>query len=160
MSKEDFLSTMTILGMAYDKEFTKNQIEVWYSILKDYTIEEFSMAIQDLIKTEKFLPTIAHITEQIAKNKTSSIPDAEEEWQEVLSTVHRFGSYREQDALASLKPYTAKIVSYIGYFRICTASPEEQTWNKKEFIGEYNSLKDKEVINLQIGSDERKLLSD
>ena len=129
------------------------------SILGQYSVEEFSEAISELIKIEKKLPTIAHITEQIAKAKLKNIPEAEEEWQEVIDAVHRFGSYRQQEAMDSLKPYTRKITGYIGYQRICMASQEEQVWNKKEFIGEYNELKDKEIENLQIGSDERNLLN-
>lgn len=158
MTKEDFLKGMTILTSAYAKDFTQEQMEVWYSMLGKYTSEEFSSAIQELIKTEKYFPSIAHITEQIAKAKLADIPTAEEEWDEVIYAVHRFGSYRETEAMDSLKPYTKKIAGYIGYQRICMASPEEQVWNKKEFIGEYNALKDKEIINLQIGSDERNLL--
>lgn len=158
MNKEEFLKGMTILATAYDKEFTKNQIEVWYSALNKYSIEEFRGAISNLIKKEKYMPTIAHITEEIAKSKMADIPTAEEEWEEVIHAVHRWGSYREKEALEDLNPYTAKIVKYIGYYRICMSSPEEQVWNKKEFIEEYNALRDKEIINLQIGSEERNLI--
>lgn len=158
MSKEDFLKGITLLATAYNKEFTKEQIEVWYSLLGKYTVEEFSSAIQELIKKEKYLPSIAHITEQIAKSKLKDIPEAEDEWQQVIKAVGRYGSYRQDEALTSLKPYTAKIVGYIGYQRICMSTPEEQVWNKKEFIEEYNILKDKEIINLQIESKERFLI--
>lgn len=160
MNKQEFLEGMTFLGIAYNKGFTQQEIEVWYQMLGQYTKEEFSNATQELIKTHRSLPSIAEITKQIAEMKLSNVPDAEDEWQEVINAVHRFGSYREKEALESLKPYTAKIVGYIGYFNICTATKEEQVWNKKEFIGEYNTLKDKEVINLQIGTDERKLLNE
>ena len=161
MDKEKFAKGMTFLGIAYNKEFTKEQLEVWYSMLKDYSSEEFSTAIQELIKTEERLPSIATITKQIAKNKTVGLPEAEDEWQEVLRAVGRYGTYREDEALQSLKPYTAKITKYIGFRRICMASPEEQIWNKKEFLGEYDSLKDKLVENLQIGitTEETKMLT-
>lgn len=159
MDKEKFLKIITYMGLAYNKEFTKEQIEVWYSFLKNYTVEELNMSVKQLISTEKYLPTIAHIKEQIVKNKTNDIPDAEDEWQEVLNSVSRYGSYRQQEALESLKPYTAKIVGYIGYQRICMATSEEQVWNKKEFIGEYKSLKDNLINELQISNNsEKKLL--
>ena len=152
MKKEDFIKGMTLLGVAYNKSFTEEEISIWYQMLGNNTEEDFSRAIQDLIKTETFLPSIAHITKQIAKYKTSDIPGAEDEWQEVLNVVRYFGSYREQEALENLKPYTAKIVKYIGYYRICTSTQEEQVWNKKNFIEEYNALKDKETTELQIGN--------
>lgn len=160
MSKEEFLKGITLLGTAYNKEFTIEQIEVWYSFLKEYSVEQFSKAIQDLIKTEKNLPSIAHITKAIAKQQTSNLPNAEDEWQEVLKAVGMFGSYRQDEALKYLKPYTSQIVRYVGFTRICMATPDEQVWNKKEFIGEYNSLKDKVIENLQIENKERLMLGE
>ena len=159
MNKEEFLKGMTILGTAYDKEFTQEQVEVWYSFLKDYKLNDFILAIQELIKTEKFIPSIAHITECIAKMHLKDLPDAESEWGNVIGIVHRFGSYREEEALNSMSEYTRKIVKLIGYYRICTSTQEEQVWNKKEFIEEYNSLIGKLVENKQIGIEQENLLN-
>lgn len=151
MNKEKFLKIMTYMGIAYNKEFTKEQIEVWYSFFKEYKDEELNNAVKKIINTEKYLPSIAQIKEEIAKMQVVDVPEAEDEWGEVIKAVGRYGSYRQQEALDSLKPYTAKIVGYVGYQRICMATSEEQVWNKKEFISEYNALKDKIVENLQIG---------
>ena len=159
MNKEDFLKGMKMLGTAYNKEFTEEQVQIWYQMLCEYSVEEFSTAIQDLIKTEKYLPSIAHITEQIAKAHLKDHPDANEEWAKVINAVHVYGSYREEEALKSLNPYTAKIVKLIGYYKICTSTAEEQVWNKKEFIEEYNSLTDKITENLQIGITEGNVLN-
>lgn len=159
MNKEKFLKIITYMGIVYNKEFSKEQIEIWYSFLKDYSEEELNNAVKYLINTEKYLPTIAHIKEQIAKSKLNNIPEAEDEWQEVLLSVRQYGSYRQEEALASLKPYTAKVVNYIGYYKICSANSEEQTWNKKEFIAEYNVLKDKQIIELQIENKQRNILN-
>lgn len=159
MNKEDFIKGMALLGVAYNKEFKEEQVSVWYQMLGGYTEEEFSRAVQELIKTEEYLPSIAKITKTIAKTKVN-LPDAEDEWQDVLRAVRQFGSWDEEGALNSLEPYTRKIVKYIGFNRICMATPEEQTWNKKEFIGEYNSLKDKVVEHTQLGVSEIKLLNE
>ena len=159
MNKEKFLKIITYMGIAYNKEFTKEQIEVWYSFLKDYSEEELNNAVKVLVNTEKYLPTIAHIKEQIAKSKLRNMPSAEDEWEEVIKAIHRFGSYREEQALESLNPYTAKVLSYIGYYRVCTSNQEEQTWNKKEFMAEYNVLKDKQIVELQIENKKENLLN-
>ena len=45
-------------------------------------------------------------------------------------------------------------MSHVGYIRICNADADEQTWNKKSFVEEYNDLKDREITNLQIGNSE------
>ena len=160
MSKEEFLEGMTFLGLAYNKEFTKEEIEVWYSMLCGYSKKEFSDSIKRLVKTLKRIPTIADITEDITNNKVSTISTAEDEWQNVLNAVRIYGSYREKEALESLKPYTAKIVKYIGYYRICISTQDEQVWNKKEFINEYNSLVDKDILELQQGKKEQVMLNE
>ena len=54
------------MGLAYNKEFTEEQVSVWYSFLKDYSFEELNNAIKELIKTLKRMPTIADITEQMS----------------------------------------------------------------------------------------------
>lgn len=157
MTKKEFLEGITLLGVAYDKEFTKEQIEVWYSMLGGYSKKQFRNAIKELIKTEKYLPTIADITKQIANNQTSDIPTAEDEWEEVLRMIHRYGTYRQQEALDNMKPYTAYIVNHIGYQIICLST--DNTWNRKEFIEEYNQLKEREKELIQIGSEETKLFT-
>lgn len=156
MTKEDFLEGITLLGIAYDKEFTKEQIEVWYSMLGGYSKEQFRTAIKELIKTEDYLPSIAKITNQIAKEQIKDIPEAEDQWNEVLKVIHKYGTYRQQEALEHLKPYTAYIVNHIGYQIICLST--DNTWNRKEFIEEYNHLKEKEKELIQIGSSKLKLL--
>lgn len=150
MTKEEFLEGMTLLGVAYNKEFTQEQVSVWYSMLGEYSKEEFREAIKELIKTEEYLPSIAKVTNQIAERKTSNLPNAEDEWNEVLNVVHRYGSYRQQEAMEHLKPYTAYITRHIGYQNICMS--EDNTWNRKEFIEEYNSMKEHEKELIQIGS--------
>lgn len=155
MKKEDFIKALKFLGTAYNKEFTQDQAEVWYKFFVDDDYELFRQAIKNLIAKQDFSPSISQIKKEMA-NLQIDIPSAEDEWQEVLKAVHKFGSYKEQEALDSLNPYTAYITRHIGYRNICMA--EDQTWNKKEFIGEYEVMKDKEIENIQIGNKEQKLL--
>ena len=167
ITKKDIVDTITLLKITYPnslKEFKDDElklmIEVWTKDFKDTPKEEFNKAIQNIRNTSKFFPSVSDIKEQIAKNKIEKISSAEEEWQNVLSAVRMYGSYREQEALESLKPYTAKITKYIGYYRICTSTQEEQVWNKKEFISEYNSLIDKDILALQTGNTEKLMLNE
>lgn len=150
MNKENFIKALKFLGTAYNKEFTQEQAEVWYKFFVDDDYELFRQAIKNLIAKQDFSPSISQIKKEMA-NLQIDIPSAEDEWQEVLKAVHKFGSYKEQEALDSLKPYTAYITRHIGYRNICMS--EDQTWNKKEFIGEYEVMKDKEIEKLQLGND-------
>lgn len=166
LDKKDIIDAITLLKMTYPnslRDYGENElkmmIEVWYNDFKDTKKEDFIKAINDIRYTSKYFPSIADIKEKVAKTSVN-LPDAEDEWQDVLRAVRQYGSWNEKEALESLEPYTRKIVQYIGFNRICMATPEEQTWNKKEFIGEYNSLKDKVVEHTQIGVSESKLLNE
>lgn len=167
ITKKDIIDTITLLKITYpnslkdiSEDELKIMIEVWTQDFKNTTKENFNKAIQNIRYTNKFFPSIADIKEELAKIQINNIPNAEDEWQEVLYAVRGYGSYREREALESLKPYTAKITKYIGYYRICTSTQEEQIWNKKKFIEEYNSLLDKNIINLQIGNKEKLMLNE
>lgn len=166
ISKKDIIETIALLKVTYPsalKELGENElkmmIEVWYADFKDTKKEDFKNAIEAIRNTSSFFPSIADIKNKIAKAHLKDHPDANEEWAKVINAVHVYGSYREEEALNSLNPYTAKIVKLIGYYRICTATKEEQVWNKKEFIEEYNSLTDKITENLQIGITEGNVLN-
>lgn len=159
MKEQEFIKILKLLGTSYNKEFDKEQAGVWYSFLKNYKYGELLEAIKNIISKNKYMPSIAEVKEEIANLQTKNIPKAEDEWEEVLKAVRKYGYIGCNEALNSLKPYTAYITRHIGFLNICDATPEQQTWNKKEFIGEYNILKDKEIENIQIGVKERIFLT-
>lgn len=150
MNKEDFIKTLTGAAKLYGKELDTETIMMWLSFFKNDTTEEFKNAISHHIKTSSKFPTIADIKKLIASKKTSDIPKAEDEWNRVIDLVHKYGSYAISKALSEMSDYTRYIVSHIGYIRICNANSDEQIWNKKAFIEEYNDLKDKNIEMLQL----------
>lgn len=166
INKKDIVDTITLLKMTYpgslkdlQEDELKMMVDIWYEDFKNTPKEKFNKAIQEIRYTNKFFPSIADIKEKVAKGNVS-LPLAEDEWQEVINSIRKYGYYRQEQALESLNPYTRKITQYIGFERICMASPEEQKWNKKNFIEEYNSLKDKEINNLQISSNGKLMLNE
>lgn len=166
INKKDIVDTITLLKMTYpgalkdlQEDELKMMVNIWYEDFKNTPKEDFNKAIQEIRYTNKFFPSIADIKEKVAKGNVN-LPLAEDEWQEVINSIRKYGYYRQEQALESLNPYTRKITQYIGFERICMASPEEQKWNKKNFIEEYNSLKDKEINNLQISSNEKLMLNE
>lgn len=157
---------LTILKVSYpsalkdlDKDTAMLMINVWLKDFKNTKKELFLEAINNIRNKSEFFPNIAQIKKEIANIQVKDIPKAEDEWQEVLMAVRKYGYYRQQEALESLKPYTAYITRHIGFMNICNADEQQQVWNKKEFIGEYNVLKDKEIENIQIGVEERTFLT-
>ena len=61
MTEQEFLESMTYLGLAYGKQYTQEEIKQHYDFLKDYKDITFITAIKNLIKTSKFLPKITEL---------------------------------------------------------------------------------------------------
>lgn len=164
MKQETIIKAITLLKTNYQnalKDYTKEEMQLmistWLDFFKDTSINDFELAIKNIINKSDFFPTISQIKKEIANCKVNTLPSAEDEWEEVIRTIHKFGSYRQQEAMEHLKDYTAYILRHIGYQNICMS--EDNIWNKKEFIAEYNQMKDKEKELIQIGNKELKMLS-
>lgn len=148
---------ITALKIAYPyyfKDLSKMELtglmQLYNEHFKNYDGKLVEKAIFNITSVDEYMPTIARIKKEIANITLPQKPRAEDEWQEVLRAVRRYGSYREEEGLESLKPFTAYITRLVGFRNICIA--EDQTWNKKEFIGEYNAIKDKNTLEFQLGN--------
>lgn len=69
MNKQEFLESMTYLGLAYGKDYTEEEIKQHYDFLKDYNDITFTEAVKKLIKTSKFLPKISDLIEACESSK-------------------------------------------------------------------------------------------
>lgn len=64
---------MTKLNTAFPKhELNQEALELYYDRLKEYSNDEFKFAIENLIDTSEFMPTIASIKKQIESLKVTS----------------------------------------------------------------------------------------
>lgn len=69
MNKEQFAKGITYLGIAYNKKFNQEEVETFYDFLKNYDYETFKVAIKEMIKVKKFMPSISEMIEFCDKNK-------------------------------------------------------------------------------------------
>ena len=154
--------TLMLLKVTYPNAFTKlsNEeimlmIKVWTNDFRNVEKGLFNKAIENLRNTKTYLPTIAEIKKEIATLKVGETPRAEDEWNKVLGLVRKYGMYQQDKAFSEMQDSTAYAVKVIGYQNICMAS--DQTWNKKEFIGEYEALKNRNIEYLQIARNENNI---
>ena len=74
MNKQETVKLLSMLKVAYPKFFVSTtdeemqmQISLWFNCLKDYSFDMIQQSVYNLIKTLKFPPTIADITESVRK---------------------------------------------------------------------------------------------
>lgn len=149
MNKEEFTKAMTFLGIAYNKEFTSEQVSVWYEFFKDTNYEVFKNGIKRIVPKKQFMPSIAELKHEITMiNNPIMQLNADEEWDEVLKAVRKYGSYQQEEAMNSLNPYTRSIVRHVGFHRICMS--ENIQWERKEFIELFNINQDRDETALML----------
>ena len=141
MNKVDFVKAMKILGIAYNKEFTEEQVGVWYEFFKDVNIESFKTAIQRIVVKNKYLPSIAELKQEITYINNPILQlNIDEEWEQVIKVIRKYGYYRSEEALKSLNEYTRNIVQTIGWYRLCTS--ENIEWERRTFKELFNNKQD------------------
>ena len=87
MNKKEFITAITFLNTAYNKEATQEQLSVWYEFFKNENYEMFKTAIKSAILKERFMPTIAVIKEELEQAK--QMPKWFEMSQEELKDYHK-----------------------------------------------------------------------
>ena len=75
MKKEEMVKLLGYLGVAYGKEFTQQECEVYYDFFKDYNYSILQAAIKDTIKTSKYMPKIADLIVACDKSKEDNRVD-------------------------------------------------------------------------------------
>lgn len=68
MNKKEFGEEMKKIQIVYNKDFTQEEILLWFEEFKKVDIEEFKRAIDKTIKELSFTPKIADVRSRIAVN--------------------------------------------------------------------------------------------
>ena len=125
--------------MPYNKEFTEEQAVVWYDFFKNETYDNFRNAVKRIIPKKQFMPSIAELKQEITLLKNPVLQlKADEEWENVLRAISKYGYYRGDEGMKSLNPTTAKVVRMLGgWGSICQSTDGD--WLRKNFMDLFNT---------------------
>lgn len=141
MTQQEFVKNMTYLGLAYNKEFTQEQVELWYGFFRNDDDRDFRKALSRIIVKNKFLPSIAEVKEEMSFVMNPQVQlTAEDEWNTVERAISKYGYYNCQEAEETFSPFTKKVVRNMGGFRnLCLSNDGD--WVRKNFIKMYDEMK-------------------
>ena len=171
MTKTEFSKIAAAINTYYPKEkpFPNGAaVQLWYEEFKDCSYEDVVMALRRHVNTSKWCPTIAELKEALVNNVAGE-DDWGEHWNAAVRAIHRFGRYREEEALASMDPMTREVVKRLGYKDLCRS--ENQMADRANFRAVFgqvaNNERNKAALpkDLQdrialIGNEETKQLED
>lgn len=61
MDKKQFLQGIEKIQLAYNVNFSSEKLKLWYDSLKNMSFEKYMGRVNELIKTNKYIPNIAEI---------------------------------------------------------------------------------------------------
>lgn len=138
MEKEKFLEMITSISKVYRIKVDEDTIAMYYEFLKDIEEDILKKAFKRIIEKNIYFPTIAHIRQEVVKIKSPELSlNAEDEFEKVRKAVRNFDIYDSENALATLKPITRRVLGMTcSWYELCMST--DITWIKKDFIAIFN----------------------
>ncbi len=144
MTKSEIAKLLAVLAASYPKfEVDDLKVQVWHEMLGDLDYSIASMAIKKLIMQNTFPPAIAEVRKAAAVLTGPEQVSGSEAWGEVIMAIRNYGYYREEEALASMSPTTARVVRYMGWREICM-SEEPTGVLRGQFLKMYEQVTERE----------------
>jgi hypothetical protein len=135
-----FLSIMNRAAIAFDVELSEQRQKVYWDIFKQYSVGEFSGAMNQVVRSCKFFPKPAEILEFMGGN-VSLHDEATKEAMLVIEAMRRIGGY---STVKFSNPATNAVVmqGFGGWQKLCDESTEENNkWLIKDFVNIYKSYR-------------------
>ena len=148
MTPKEVSILLGILRTAYPRFYVdatsasiKESVDVWTVMLSDINFETAKLALQRLIATCKFPPSIAEVRESVAAIQYVPLPDVGDAWSEVNAAIRNYGYYRQSEALASMRETTRMVVQRMGWRELCMSENDMADW--AHFLRIYESIENR-----------------
>jgi hypothetical protein len=145
MTQKETAYLLSILRAAYPRFYydvspddLKISVDTWTVMLSDTSLEIATVALQRLIATSKFPPTIAEMRESISAVIHPTMPDSGDAWGEVVSAISKYGYYRPEEALASMREPVRLAVKCMGWRELCMS--ENGMADRAHFLRIYETM--------------------
>jgi len=142
--KSEFLNAFMTLCEMWEKEPSKNLMDVWWTIFRKYSLTDFQKGIVAALATLKNygrLPMPSDVIELIETDGVDIETAAEIQASEVITAIKGIGVY--QTVIFDDTTTMAVIQQgFGGWVRICTdLQQDEEKWFKKDFVKMYRAFK-------------------
>lgn len=113
--KQQIVKALSILQLAYSTDLTVERIEIYVEMLTDINPVTLEQAVKNIVKTRKFLPTVAEIREECTAlsgyvNAHEEIPTALEAWEKVYRVARSYGHEKGLAQLDGLTKQCAELI--------------------------------------------------
>ncbi len=148
MTKTEALQCLMVLKASYPRsEIGQETLLAYASMLSDVDAQDAKTAVERLICTSKWFPTVAEIRAEVADAATAGLPAVELAWGEVHRAIGEVGHYQVP---AFSCPEIASAVRAIGWRHICL--DKNVTSTRSRFTDAYRAIRTGKVEAVQLGA--------
>lgn len=146
---EDTLKSLAPLVYAYQKEVKEGTFEAYVTYLADIPPEYVRRAVDNLIRSSKWLPTVAEIREQAqavwADDEGLEEETPEKAWILLLELMKKYGFQEpKRDQFSSEAAYNA--MRAIGWRTVCMMTDSQLGYIHNEYIKAYEGVKSRAPV--------------
>ncbi|MHB1562644.1 MAG: DUF6475 domain-containing protein [Leptospirillum sp.] len=132
LTSRDLAKVMQPVSELYGKNLTLEMLNLWFGLLKEYSIEEIQNAFSQYIQTESRMPLPADILKILLGSSDDLALAA---LIKVENAMSRYGSYA---TVIFDDPIIHAVIPELGgWVRTCRLTENEFTWWKKDFRERY-----------------------
>ena len=149
MQRGEAAKLVAMLSAAYrDAPISEATAEVYEAMLADLDFAAGQQAVQRLICSSKWLPTVAEIRAAAADVRHGPVRAGGEAWGDVVEAIRRVGSYRPAPTFAD--PMVNDCVKFMGWRDLCLGTNEAA--DRAKFVSLYDSLAGRERAGIVAGA--------
>lgn len=147
MEKADAAELVALLSMAFPRPpMQEGTMQVYESMMLDLPRETAQAAVQRLITSSRFLPTIAEIRAAAVEVVRGPKRAGAEAWGDVTMAIRRVGRYRPPPDFDD--PLVSECVTNMGWLSLCDSTNE--TADRARFIELYDQIAARDRVDRQV----------
>lgn len=146
--KQQIVKILSTLQLAYSTDLSIERLEMYVEMLTDINPVTLEQAIKNIVKTRKFLPTIAEIREECSAlsayvNAHEELPTAQSAWERVIKCASTYGYEHGLEHLDGLTLKCAK--SIWSSFNPLMGDEYNEASCRAQFIKQYEQEEKREM---------------
>jgi hypothetical protein len=142
------MKCLSILKASYPRQnLEKATIETYAAMLQDIEFEAAMGAVNRLVSSSKWFPSIAEIRAECTADIRSELPDPEQAWGEVQRAIGRWGMNRLPEWSCA---QVGEAVDCVGWRTICL--DENVMSTRRVFLDAYKGIRERVVTRAQLGA--------
>lgn len=155
MTKSETAKLLAYIAVAYPNgkvEPNEPTVALWSQFTADLPYEMAKLAVDSMISTLRFPPTIADIRESVARARSEACGElsAGEAWGKVRKAISRWGYYRPIEAHEALGDELWGVIEQVGGWSYLNTTEDDISTISAQFERRYKARQEQEKYRVMV----------